>query len=452
MSVLSDDLEESLTDDDSGEGSNAHLTLTIPSGGEVVILVGAYEENGRGEYVLRTQSVDQEQVFWDAFDNAPIVDVDGEYHGKVTGGIVLPETRQPIGVWKLNGVAGTPLRIDLVSVDFDPVLYAFANDWLTDDDSGWLTDDDSGEGSNAHLTLTIPSGGEVVILVGAYEENGRGEYVLRTQSVEGTMTSVDRAKYVRAMERAYELDDFEKVMEYVQLLEENSTELPLKVSYYKGLSYMKLGRFEESSQVLTKYAEQIGEGGEYFDEVVGLLVDLDERMSAEDEAYEWARSRGTTAAYAEYLSAYPNGKHVAEALRLEAEAEDDQAYERARTLDTAGSYAAYLAKHPDGRHAAEARRLRTAAEVQELDDEAYERARGADTAAAYGEYLSAYPSGRHVAEARQSHAEAVRKKEQRPGRRFQDCEVCPELIVVPAGTYFMGSPSSGSFSNGTCGS
>ena len=30
----------------------------------------------------------------------------------------------------------------------------------------------------------------------------------------------------------------------------------------------------------------------------------------------------------------------------------------------------------------------------------------------------------------------------RPGPVFRDCEVCPQMVVVPAGSYMMGSPAS----------
>ena len=32
--------------------------------------------------------------------------------------------------------------------------------------------------------------------------------------------------------------------------------------------------------------------------------------------------------------------------------------------------------------------------------------------------------------------------EQRVGSRFKDCGECPEMVVVPSGTFTMGSPSS----------
>ena len=82
-----------------------------------------------------------------------------------------------------------------------------------------------------------------------------------------------------------------------------------------------------------------------------------------------------------------------------------------------------------------------AEQAEKAASAAYARAEAAGTAAAYAEYLAAYPQGRHAAE-----AEEKRKKraaeERRAGRRFRDCEACPEMVVVPAGSYLMGSPAS----------
>ena len=55
---------------------------------------------------------------------------------------------------------------------------------------------------------------------------------------------------------------------------------------------------------------------------------------------------------------------------------------------------------------------------------------------------------KRAAEADQRAAEAKRAEEsrraeaRRVGRRFRDCEACPEMVVVPAGTLMMGSPAS----------
>ena len=164
--------------------------------------------------------------------------------------------------------------------------------------------------------------------------------------------------------------------------------------------------------------------------------------ATEREAFERARSAGTVAAYEGYLMSYPQGRHAAEARRLLASARDDEAYERAQAAGTAAAYGAYLKEYPSGNHAPEARQrqreLQAEAEARE-DDAAYRRAQASDTAAAYAEYLRRYPTGRHAAEARRRQRELERK---RPGEVFRDCDGCPELVVVPAGSYLMGSPSS----------
>ena len=41
-----------------------------------------------------------------------------------------------------------------------------------------------------------------------------------------------------------------------------------------------------------------------------------------------------------------------------------------------------------------------------------------------------------------SSAESGHRKEPRPGQRFRDCSVCPEMVVIPLGSFTMGSPAS----------
>lgn len=67
----------------------------------------------------------------------------------------------------------------------------------------------------------------------------------------------------------------------------------------------------------------------------------------------------------------------------------------------------------------------------------------ANTAAAYSEYLSAYPAGRYVTEARKALAE-MQANHLVPsrlvnGQLVKDCAECPDLVVIPAGEYLMGS-------------
>ena len=74
------------------------------------------------------------------------------------------------------------------------------------------------------------------------------------------------------------------------------------------------------------------------------------------------------------------------------------------------------------------------------DDAAFARAKGAGTVAGYREYLSS--GGRHDEDARRLMREAEERERLEPGKVFRDCAECPELVVVPSGSYEMGSPSS----------
>ena len=75
---------------------------------------------------------------------------------------------------------------------------------------------------------------------------------------------------------------------------------------------------------------------------------------------------------------------------------------------------------------------------RKADDEAFARAKRLHTASGYREYLSSYPDGRHASRAKQLQALLA------PGAKFRDCEGawCPELVVVPSGSFEMGSPGS----------
>ena len=76
------------------------------------------------------------------------------------------------------------------------------------------------------------------------------------------------------------------------------------------------------------------------------------------------------------------------------------------------------------------------------DDRAFERAKASGTASAYAAYLTAYPEGRHATDARGLQDQAREAERKQPGQVFRDCERCPAIVVVPAGTYVMGSPAS----------
>jgi formylglycine-generating enzyme required for sulfatase activity len=89
------------------------------------------------------------------------------------------------------------------------------------------------------------------------------------------------------------------------------------------------------------------------------------------------------------------------------------------------------------------------------EEETWQAAKAANTPAAYDAYLGEYPRGRYASAARIARGSALGQStttqptpaQQRPantssftaGQVIQDCSDCPQMVVIPAGTFTMGS-------------
>ena len=174
----------------------------------------------------------------------------------------------------------------------------------------------------------------------------------------------------------------------------------------------------------------------------------------DDAAWARASEAGTRAAIEEYLEQFPDGRHAfdadialneldrAEAAADRAAAEraerDDADWAEARRAGTAAAVDAYLADWPDGRNVAEARDLRASIEAAANDRRAFDAAARLHTIEAYRAYTEAFPGGRHLAAA----LEAIDSLTLRPGKTFRDCADCPDMVVIPAGSFWQGSEAS----------
>jgi len=132
--------------------------------------------------------------------------------------------------------------------------------------------------------------------------------------------------------------------------------------------------------------------------IIALAVLADFLPVTRDElAWWWASSQKHSDDYLNYLSDWPNGRHVAEARiasfqRLRAETKR-AAIRQAYTMVSMASAtnAATVA----------ARRLEKATK---LDNFFWKKATDGNTVASYNNYLEQFPQGRHAAEARQKMA------------------------------------------------
>ena len=170
-------------------------------------------------------------------------------------------------------------------------------------------------------------------------------------------------------------------------------------------------------------------------EVIELLsnrgADVSVKGPKGKTAVDVARTR-----YGDVDVARENGEPPAVLALLQGETLEGMAYEQARRTGTPAAYAEYLSRNPRGRHANEARRLRVEAEERERREAEEERRRAEERERRRVE------EERRKAEEHERLAEAGKRLARKwpAGTKLRDCKKCPELVVVPPGSFMMGSP------------
>ena len=164
----------------------------------------------------------------------------------------------------------------------------------------------------------------------------------------------------------------------------------------------------------------------------GRYRDTAEQQAADLDFAEFDRAvkSNTAEAFRKYLASNPKGMFAEEARQRADTALDRESFDNARRRNTIGSYEAYLASHPKGSFAKQA----STALHKLKDTVVFARAKSMNTLEAYDEYLALYPDGAHAEEAR-----SARDKVDAAGREFRDCDECPTMVVLPAGSFTMGS-------------
>ena len=165
-------------------------------------------------------------------------------------------------------------------------------------------------------------------------------------------------------------------------------------------------------------------GGQHRDTAELRVLQLD------SDEFDRAVKSDSAAAYREYLASNAKGLFVEQAKRRRDESADREGFAQAKARNTLEAYTAYLSSHPEGSYRDQAR----AAARKLKDPIVFARAKSQDTIAGYERYLKLYPKGDHAAEAR-----LRRDRVQVEGRVFRDCDTCPVMVVLPAGSFTMGS-------------
>ncbi len=174
-------------------------------------------------------------------------------------------------------------------------------------------------------------------------------------------------------------------------------------------------------------------------------------------AWGYALEQGTKIATETYMDTFPGALHEADArirltefrlaeeasrqAQLEQQRQDKEAWETARAERTIDSLKKYLTEWPGGLYGDEARAMGRQLVNDLNENRAFEAVSKLNSIEAYQSYVDAFPKGRHVAKA----LEAIDSLTLRPGMTFRDCEDCPSMVVVPAGSFWQGSEETAPF-------
>lgn len=177
------------------------------------------------------------------------------------------------------------------------------------------------------------------------------------------------------------------------------------------------------------------------------------------DAVLWAEvQKGNTADdYQVYIDTYPKGKYLPlakarikklkEEAQAAAEQQEQQAWDAAQQGGSEDSYAQYLKGYPNGRFAGLAKvRLDKLKKYVATREEAaqWQTAQGSEDSKVIQSFLDKYPGSGHAAAAQQK-LTAIKKAEAdgpKAGAIIRDCPDCPEMVVIPAGSFDMGETGS----------
>lgn len=123
-------------------------------------------------------------------------------------------------------------------------------------------------------------------------------------------------------------------------------------------------------------------------------------------------------------------------------------WNESKLANTQESYQNYLNQYPKGKFAALSNahisriKEEAAIEAKRIEDLAWQPVQNSEDGNALQSFLTQHPNGVHAVEA-QAKLDAIQKLEVelKPGRIFNDCPDCPEMVVLPAGNFFMGGDS-----------
>lgn len=193
LHLVGPDGTEIETDDDSGGACHARISTFLPSEGEYRIVASSLS-GGTGAFTLRLDERQQPPAPGDCGGGAYESDVLSMLSAIEPGGTLGPgdAAEGSLGpgdaeiadgsradAYDVSGEAGRTVYVDLVSRDFDALLFV-----ITPDGSEYDSDDDSGGACNSRMEVTLEARPHRVI-VNSLSAEGSGAYTVRVSETEG---------------------------------------------------------------------------------------------------------------------------------------------------------------------------------------------------------------------------------------------------------------------------
>jgi hypothetical protein len=165
-------IDDPISDDDGGSGTDARLRATLTQGGTYHVLASSFTA-ATGPYSLEVSvTAGLEQLRTENRVLAP---------GTTVSGILARSDQlydgRHVQVFELRAPAGARIRISLQSDQFDTYLWLAGPGIAT-----VLSNDDGGAGTNSQLDVTLPQGGTYRVAAGGYSESSVGTYRLSVVS------------------------------------------------------------------------------------------------------------------------------------------------------------------------------------------------------------------------------------------------------------------------------
>ena len=187
-----------LFDDDGGGNLHSRICVELPTAGSYRVLAGPLSGDSAGESYTLTPSTSDAETLCGSFEISPSVMVDRLAHLPTEGRSLSvgeehagylditaarhPETNQLIQAWSFEAQAGQTVYIDVVSEDFDPLLYAIGPGI-----EGVLFFDDFPGGCNTRMEILPTVSGTLTLLPGSFYQQASGDFLIRASTNPGPL-------------------------------------------------------------------------------------------------------------------------------------------------------------------------------------------------------------------------------------------------------------------------